>query len=132
MWLQAEEKRRQAELAEEEQRREEAAREAAARRQRRLARRKADAGRRVPPEPTTPTTPADVCRILVRLPAGRKLERRFHRHQHTLQVLFFFNLINSDFFPNQQVPLSMWCYRSAVPCCFTHLYSVYACLPSFT
>ena len=89
MWLQAEEKRRQAELAEEEQRREEAAREAAARRQRRLARRKADAGRRVPPEPTTPTTPADVCRILVRLPAGRKLERRFHRHQHTLQVLFF-------------------------------------------
>lgn len=50
-----------------------------------LIRRKADAVNYVPEEPSSDEP--GLCRILVRLPKGQKLERRFRRSEHTLKVL---------------------------------------------
>lgn len=46
--------------------------------------RKQEAVNFVPEEPGPEET--GICRILVRLPRGQKLERRFHRTIHTLKV----------------------------------------------
>ena len=46
--------------------------------------RKEEAANLVPQEPGPDET--GICRILVRLPRGQKLERRFHRTIHTLKV----------------------------------------------
>lgn len=47
---------------------------------------KYDAIKQIPPEPAADE--AGICRILIRLPQGQKLERRFHRTIHTLKVFF--------------------------------------------
>ena len=49
-----------------------------------MIRRKIDAVNFVPEEPATEER--GICRILVRLPKGLKLERRFLRDVHTLKV----------------------------------------------
>lgn len=49
-----------------------------------MIRRKQEAINFVPEEPGLEET--GICRILVRLPRGQKLERRFHRTIHTLKV----------------------------------------------
>nr|CAG4648144.1 EOG090X0B12 [Moina brachiata] len=80
-----EERRRREKLLEEERLKEQReADEAEKRQQEELIRRKAEAVNHVPQEPS-PDEPG-LCRILVRLPKGQKLERRFRRSEHTLKV----------------------------------------------
>jgi hypothetical protein len=50
-----------------------------------MIRRKQEAVNLIPPEPAADE--AGICRILIRLPRGQKLERRFHRSIHTLRVI---------------------------------------------
>ena len=59
-----------------------------------LIRRKQDAVRHVPEEPSPDSD--GLCRILVRLPSGQKLERRFQRTIHTLKDLYYFILSHPD------------------------------------
>lgn len=49
-----------------------------------MTKKKQDAIKQVPPEPASDEI--GICRILIRLPQGQKLERRFHRTIHTLKV----------------------------------------------
>nr|CAG4645023.1 EOG090X0B12 [Leptodora kindtii] len=60
-----------------------------------LIQRKIDAVLLVPEEPR-PEESSKCCRILVRLPSGQKLERRFHRTLHTLNDLYHFILAHPD------------------------------------
>lgn len=90
-----EERRRREKLLEEERLKEQReADEAEKRRQEELIRRKADAVNHVPQEPS-PDEPG-LCRILVRLPKGQKLERRFRRSEHTLKDLYYFILAHPE------------------------------------
>ena len=50
-----------------------------------MIRRKQEAVNLIPPEPAADE--AGICRILIRLPRGQKLERRFHRSINTLRVI---------------------------------------------
>nr|CAG4650387.1 EOG090X0B12 [Sida crystallina] len=61
-----------------------------------LVRRKADAILLVPEEP--PAEESGCCRILVRLPCGHKLERRFSRSRHSLKVTY--SVISHNSSPN--------------------------------
>ncbi|EFX65791.1 hypothetical protein DAPPUDRAFT_332817 [Daphnia pulex] len=51
-----------------------------------MIRRKQEAVNLMPPEPAADES--GICRILIRLPRGQKLERRFHRTIHTLKAYF--------------------------------------------
>nr|CAH0106701.1 unnamed protein product [Daphnia galeata] len=59
-----------------------------------MIRRKQEAVNLIPPEPAADE--AGICRILIRLPRGQKLERRFHRSIHTLRDLYYFILAHPD------------------------------------
>lgn len=59
-----------------------------------LKQRKLDAINHVPQEPSHDSD--GICRILVRLPSGQKLERRFHRTIHTLKVKSLLSYLNKD------------------------------------
>lgn len=86
-----EKKRRERLLEEERQREEKEQKEAEIRKKEEMIRRKIDAVNYVPEEPAPEER--GLCRILVRLPKGQKLERRFIREVHTLKVrdiVFFF------------------------------------------
>ena len=79
-----EKKRRERELLEEQEREQQERLAAEQRREDELIQRKMDAVHLVPEEPSADE--GGGCRILVRLPKGQKLERRFHRTRHTLKV----------------------------------------------
>lgn len=59
-----------------------------------MTKKKQDAIKQVPPEPASDEI--GICRILIRLPQGQKLERRFHRTIHTLKDLYYFILSHPD------------------------------------
>lgn len=79
-----EKKRRERMLEEERLREEKEQEEAEIRKKEDMIRRKVDAVNYVPEEPAPEER--GLCRILVRLPKGQKLERRFLRDVHTLKV----------------------------------------------
>nr|CAG4637979.1 EOG090X0B12 [Chydorus sphaericus] len=90
-----EEKKRRDKLLEEERLREiRELEEEEQRKQDELKQRKLDAINHVPQEPSHDSD--GICRILVRLPSGQKLERRFHRTIHTLKDLYYFILSHPD------------------------------------
>nr|CAG4636413.1 EOG090X0B12 [Eubosmina coregoni] len=90
-----EEKKRRERLLEEERLREiKEQEEAEIRKKEEMIRRKIDAVNYVPEEPDTEER--GICRILVRLPKGLKLERRFLRDVHTLKELYYFILAHPD------------------------------------
>nr|CAG4648812.1 EOG090X0B12 [Polyphemus pediculus] len=90
-----EEKKRRKKLLEEERIREvQEQLEAEQKKKDELIQRKIDAVNFVPDEPSPDES--GLCRILVRLPKGQKLERRFHRTINTLRDLYYFILAHPD------------------------------------
>nr|CAG4647298.1 EOG090X0B12 [Megafenestra aurita] len=90
-----EEKKRREQLLEEERLRE--IRElqlAEERKKEEMIQKKLEAANLVPAEPNPEEK--GICRILIRLPQGKKLERRFHRTIHTLRDLYYFILSHPD------------------------------------
>jgi len=91
-------KDRQKRVAEEEKRRVEAQAAAALRsaqdRQDKIRRAKVDLASEVPVEPDASSP--DAARIVIKLPGGQRLERRFGRNSHTLKHLFLYVFCHPD------------------------------------